>query len=108
MLTLKIIDDDGKERTIENVLDYSVWTKDDIDTYTEGEEFFDSEMKSITEKLSAKLRKLEEFADTFMFKDCLRETLYELKSKKKQQWWIIREPVKGVNYVWKRSRKVYK
>mgnify|MGYP003523902451 CR=1 FL=1 len=55
MLTLKIIDDDGRERTIENVLDYSVWTKDDIDTYTEGEEFFDSEMKSITEKLSAKL-----------------------------------------------------
>ena len=38
-------------------------------------------MKSITEKLSAKLRKLEEFADTFMFQDCLRETLYELKSK---------------------------
>lgn len=81
MLTIKIIDDDGKERTVENVLDYSVWTKDDIDTYTEEEEFSDSEMKSITKKLSAKLRNLEEFADTFMFQDCLRETLYELKSK---------------------------
>lgn len=81
MLTLKIIDDDGRERTIENVLDYSVWTKDDIDTYTEGEEFFDSEMKLIAEKLSVKLRKLEEFADTYMFQDCLKETLYELKEE---------------------------
>ena len=81
MVTLKIIDEDGRERTVENVLDYSCWTKDDIDTYTEDEEFSDSEMKSIAEKLSAKLRKLEEFADTYMFQDCLKETLYELKEE---------------------------
>jgi hypothetical protein len=84
MVTLKIIDDDGRERTVENVLDYSCWTKDDIDTYTEDEEFSDSEMKSIAEKLSAKLRKLEEFADTYMFQDCLKETLYELKEEEEE------------------------
>ena len=81
MVTLKIIDEDGRERTVENVLDYSCWTKDDIDTYTEDEEFSDSEMKSIAEKLSTKLRKLEEFADTYMFQDYLKETLYELKEE---------------------------
>lgn len=81
MMTLKIIDDNGRERTVENVLDYSCWTKDDIDTYTEEEEFSDSEMKAIAEKLSVKLRKLEEFADPYMFQDCLKETLYELESK---------------------------
>lgn len=80
-MTLKIIDDNGRERTVENVLDYSCWTKDDIDTYTEEEEFSDSEMKAIAEKLSVKLRKLEEFADPYMFQDCLKETLYELESK---------------------------
>lgn len=82
MVTLKIIDDDGRERTVENVLDYSCWTKDDIDTYTEEEEFSNSEMKLIAEKLSIKLRKLEEFADNYMFQDCLKETLYELREEK--------------------------
>ena len=80
-MTLKIIDDNGRERTIENVLDYSCWTKDDIDTYTEEEAFSDSEMKSIAERLSVKLRKLEEFADTYMFQDCLKETLYEMQGE---------------------------
>ena len=77
MVTLKIIDDDGRERTVENVLDYSYWTKDDIEMNTD-EKIYDIEMNIVAEKLSAKLRKLEEFADTRIFKDCLKETLYEL------------------------------
>lgn len=84
MITLKIIDNDGKERTVENVLDYSCWTKDDIEMYAD-KKLSDIEMNVISEKLSAKLRDLEEFADTYMFQDCLNETLYELIKKREEK-----------------------
>lgn len=96
-MEIKIIYDDGRERTVPDVLDYNFWTKDDIKHELLYEGVFScsgrqgrifDKLEVLAEKLAPvmkqKLQERAEYAGGYDFRQILRETLSDMNIKEEQ------------------------
>lgn len=80
-MTLKVIQNDGTEYTVENVLDFAYWDKEHVHECT-SEQLSDEQWDKVYSNVHYRLfYKLEEFADAEMFRIIVKEEVEKVKGE---------------------------
>lgn len=80
-MTLKVIQDDGTEYTVEDVLDFSYWDKGYVQECT-SEQLSDEQWDKVYSNVHDRLfYELEEFADAELFRIIVNEEIEKVKGE---------------------------